>query len=1029
MAFKSWRQHRAKVGASLTLFACSQHAPVSEQATAPNADAGPASSDAPLGTDVSSAPTEVVAPNTLDVPATSEVTAAASTELSLSSASQPSDASTTATLSSSAPSDDRTSGNTEANSSDVTAPSQTDAGATSDVTSDDSTSAQLDTSSLSTGHTDSSEANTDDAPSQECRPGKYLADAEGASECWPCAPGTLADDTRCLVPEVCTWDEVAVSTEVGVACEPGPNWRVVGGPDHDTGSMIRATPDGNVQVLMQANRTVTFDQTGSMLQFAQVPAQKPVTLTDLGIVVTSEWGTIAFTNPLSETQTATVTGRDVLAIAADADGNVYRAATRDQRWHLERLTPDGVRIWQRSFAYEGTIDGTKLAQRGNFVAFCAELPSPEVRLLDTSGNQIWRTSAPASSRFDACGDIELDAMGNVWLLENTNTNPTLTKWDFAGVELWQKSFPQGMAVVAMASDGESNLVIAGNYYGPWVQKVDATGEPRWIWPPNDFRDVGISDVAADANGDWWLTGSRMGDLLVVHLDADLSDTATCDPGSYAASSEVGASCESWADCQEDEYAASTPGPFEDRQCASCPLGMTSDLEYCNSSGCCFDRRVCPPGTHVVTPGSETNDAECEPCAVGSYAAVVNAPECLPCEPGTTSHGLESECHPVLNCSGGDAGDADARVADAGVADAGDAPVTCELSVAQWVYRSSGNSLAIDDEGGLYVAESFYGADAVRHMDASGNTTWLWRSETAGVPAIYYDPLTDTLYVGVCGQNACRVVRLDATGNVVSDWPLDSATPSSISALLVDEQRRVYVAGAASIDGSSGSDAFIKQLDETGVEQWTHWNRPILSMGSYDQYSFLQLGRDAAGNVYGLMTGADPMWRAPYMFGVHKLTNEGTEIWQHTVDPSLPMPPFTFWSVQPSDMEVTSAGDVYVAVGVEGIAKFDTDGHLAWNAEFAPPHPQPVDIWGVEHTASTTITKVAVDVDGRVWALGVSDGVVDGETIPKNGGPILLRLNTADGTIEEARRVPASEALVPATKPPACVIPILDAFWW
>jgi hypothetical protein len=165
-----------------------------------------------------------------------------------------------------------------------------------------------------------------------------------------------------------------------------------------------------------------------------------------------------------------------------------------------------------------------------------------------------------------------------------------------------------------------------------------------------------------------------------------------------------------------------------------------------------------------------------------------------------------------------------------------------------------------------------------------------------------------------------------------------------------------------------------------------------------------LGRDAVGDIYGLMTGGDRMWGAPYMFAVHKFSSEGSALWQYTVDTSVLMPPFRFWSVNPTDAVVTSAGETYVTVGVEGLVKFDTDGHLVWNVAFTPPHPTPIDIWGVEHTAVTALMAVAVDEAGNVWVAGWSDGVIDGETNGTEAGPILLRVASADGAIEAAHRV-------------------------
>lgn len=839
---------------------------------------------------------------------------------------------------------------------------------------------------------------TSDTVCEVC-PAHTISDIVDAAHCWPCSVGTESPEpggTRCISTGVCDWDEVEVTGELGVTCEPGPNWRVVGGPDYDVGSKIRATTDGYVQVLTEAHRTVTFDRTGAMVQFAATGPGSGFGLTNSGLAMTADWSSVYFTDRNGATiQTVGVAGREPLALASDEQGAIYRAAVASDRWYLEKVTPAGVRAWERSMPSQWDHDRTVIAQRGDYLAVCIDHNGPQIRLLKASGQELWTKNLAVTTAFDPCVDIEVDAQGNVWLAEHTSSGWGLTMWDVSGAERWTKSLPSSVIPVAIAADAASNLVLASGTYSSVVQKFDGQGTARWTWPSIGTLQVAARDVSADANGDFWVTGTMNDDLVVVHFAADVPETAACDYGSYAPSPEVGATCEPWTDCGVDEYQANTPGVFADRQCTACPLGRTNpDVpgSYCGFDGCCVNTAVCPPGTRVVEAGSEEVDAVCEPCPAGTYTAQEDAPECLPCAEGSVSDGYSSSCYPINSCPWDELG-----------GEAGDGGTTCSPGATKREYEAWMNSVVSDGRGGVFVTETNHGDGAVRHVDASGNTAWLWRTDVV-VTAVTYDASTETLYAGGC-LGVCLVTRLDVEGHVISQWPIDVASPSSISDLLLDADQHVYVAGAATTDTKyGGTYAFIHKLDETGLLLWSTSEVSIIQMEGYHYYDFARLERDGLGNIYGLMIGEDHWWRSPYRFELHKWAPDGTQVWELVVDPVTPVLPIVLWAAEPMDAVVTENGETYVAIGSEGLIKVDTEGNLVWQARHEPEHSEPVDVWGVAHTARTRITAVQVDENGRVWAGGTTNGIVDGNTSRGPVKTVLLEFDGADGSVLQAYRI-------------------------
>ena len=146
-----------------------------------------------------------------------------------------------------------------------------------------------------------------------------------------------------------------------------------------------------------------------------------------------------------------------------------------------------------------------------------------------------------------------------------------------------------------------------------------------------------------------------------------ASSAECDPGFACVAGTCAVDACSAGPCFDEVECTSTFPGFE---CAACPAGYSGDgidcldVDECTANPCspnaectndpgsfrcdchsgflgdgqtCEEKVACQPGEFVSSPGTDTADPVCSPCADETYSALENAPECLPvthCTPGT-----------------------------------------------------------------------------------------------------------------------------------------------------------------------------------------------------------------------------------------------------------------------------------------------------------------------------------------------------------------------------------------------------------
>ena len=201
-------------------------------------------------------------------------------------------------------------------------------------------------------------------------------------------------------------------------------------------------------------------------------------------------------------QLGTSSGDYIYGVATDATGNVF------------------ITGWTY-----GDLDGTNA---GGGDAFLSKY--------DTLGNPVW-TRQLGTSSLDASWAAATDANGNILISGETNgsiggqssagsVDAFVRKYDASGNTLWTRQLGTSSTDLSasVATDASGNVFISGYTFGSlggqssvgggdaFVSKYDALGNPLWT------RQFGTSDydvslgVAADTDGNVFITGFTEGDL-------------------------------------------------------------------------------------------------------------------------------------------------------------------------------------------------------------------------------------------------------------------------------------------------------------------------------------------------------------------------------------------------------------------------------------------------------------------------------------------------------------------------------------
>ena len=113
----------------------------------------------------------------------------------------------------------------------------------------------------------------------------------------------------------------------------------------------------------------------------------------------------------------------------------------------------------------------------------------------------------------------------------------------------------------------------------------------------------------------------------------------------------GAACEAWRTCVAGELVTNTPDSTLDRTCDPCELGQFSLVD--NAPGCAA-WSDCSAGYRVSTEPDPTADRSCAACSgVDEYSEMVNAESCLICGEDLDSNAQNDACVSDGNDSDGD----------------------------------------------------------------------------------------------------------------------------------------------------------------------------------------------------------------------------------------------------------------------------------------------------------------------------------------------------------------------------------------
>ena len=301
----------------------------------------------------------------------------------------------------------------------------------------------------------------------------------------------------------------------------------------------------------------------------------------------------------------------------------------------------------------------------------------------------------------------------------------------------------------------------------------------------------------------------------------------------------------------------------------------------------------------------------------------------------------------------------------------------------WLYSvstTSGNYIAVDDAGNVYVAGDSYAAwghpirpfggikDAfVAKLDSNGNLLWntfLGSDAFDTADALAVDGSGNVFVTGTSaatwgtpvrpyagGTYDAFVVKLDGCGAILWNTFLgsgasDAAGLDRARSIAKDGSGNVYVAGTSfsnwgtPVNAKVGSwyygvDTFVAKLNGSGVLQWHTF------MGELEDDICNSIAVDGSGNVYVAGSSDVSTWGSPVMTGdgaddgfVAKLNSSGALIWN------------SFLGDFAQGVAAGESGNVYV-VGISGpwgtpirpytpeyddgfVAKLNSAGELVWN---------------------------------------------------------------------------------------------------
>lgn len=190
-----------------------------------------------------------------------------------------------------------------------------------------------------------------------------------------------------------------------------------------------------------------------------------------------------------------------------------------------------IAVDRQGNAYLAGVTGIYLTREGKFPALEGEVSAgvSDVYIMkyDSAGQRIWADQFGLSG-YDMASGVTTDASGNAYLLytlhkPGAQRDAYLVKYDAQGEAQWRHAIApfQKAGVQAIAIDKRGDIYVAGNhppasgwYRGaaagpaPWLLKLDADGEQRWLYDFASERDDQLTGFALDTRGNAYLAGHR-----------------------------------------------------------------------------------------------------------------------------------------------------------------------------------------------------------------------------------------------------------------------------------------------------------------------------------------------------------------------------------------------------------------------------------------------------------------------------------------------------------------------------------------
>lgn len=250
---------------------------------------------------------------------------------------------------------------------------------------------------------------------------------------------------------------------------------------------------------------------------------------------------------------------------------------------------------------------------------------------------------------------------------------------------------------------------------------------------------------------------------------------------------------------------------------------------------------------------------------------------------------------------------------------------------------SGNTIALDKEGNIYVAGNSAGAFATIKYNANGAAKWMKFSNGLGAggsaSAIAFDDKGNAFVTGT-GQNPSTgrpnylTLKYDKNGNEkwmrsykgIMKHPLrNSAYPSGIG---LDQAGNVYVTGTTTAEEVYRTDCVTIKYSNDGIQAWIKAFNG--SAGLSDRANAIAVSRRGDVYITGLSEekGGGTDWSSATTL---KYDTKGNQIWVRNQRPTGRAPD------TPAGMALDQSGNVFISGS--HILKYSPDGRLDWEKPY------------------------------------------------------------------------------------------------